>query len=81
MEKDELGNDLVRIDNGFFTDEVTYVVNSDDILGEYGTYQIRYNKANRKVNNISFPLVDSDMKLQGIAVDNVTYLTRYSNKY
>ncbi|KAJ0179713.1 hypothetical protein K1T71_004304 [Dendrolimus kikuchii] len=32
MEKDELGNDLVRLDNGFFTDEVTYVVNSDDIL-------------------------------------------------
>ncbi|CAH2075535.1 unnamed protein product, partial [Iphiclides podalirius] len=32
METDELGNDLVRLDNGFLVDEETYVVNSDDVL-------------------------------------------------
>ncbi|CAK1604509.1 unnamed protein product [Parnassius mnemosyne] len=32
MESDELGNDLVRLDNGFLVDEETYVVNSDDVL-------------------------------------------------
>lgn len=35
MDSDELGNDLVRIDNGFtLVDDETYVVNSDDILDE-----------------------------------------------
>ncbi|XP_072940196.1 uncharacterized protein Nf-YB [Epargyreus clarus] len=34
MESDELGNELVRLDNGFLVDqdEETYVVNSDDVL-------------------------------------------------
>ncbi|CAH2107036.1 unnamed protein product [Euphydryas editha] len=32
MEGDELGGDLVRLDNGFLVDEETYVVNTDDVL-------------------------------------------------
>ncbi|XP_045764588.1 nuclear transcription factor Y subunit B-3 isoform X2 [Maniola jurtina] len=33
MESDELGGELVRLDNGFLVDEETYtVVNSDDVL-------------------------------------------------
>ncbi|CAH0728976.1 unnamed protein product, partial [Brenthis ino] len=32
MEGDELGGNLVRLDNGFLVDEETYVVNTDDVL-------------------------------------------------
>ncbi|KPJ18363.1 Nuclear transcription factor Y subunit B-2 [Papilio machaon] len=33
MESDELGNEIVRLDNGFMVDEEeTFVVNSDDVL-------------------------------------------------
>ncbi|XP_041976083.1 nuclear transcription factor Y subunit B-3 [Aricia agestis] len=32
MEGDELGSDLVRLENGFLVDEDTYVVNGDDVL-------------------------------------------------
>lgn len=40
MESDEIGNDLVRLDNGYLVDEENnirceYVVNSDDVLGMY----------------------------------------------
>ncbi|KAJ8732971.1 hypothetical protein PYW07_015570 [Mythimna separata] len=39
MESDEIGNDLVRLDNGYLVDEENnirceYVVNSDDVLDE-----------------------------------------------
>lgn len=39
MENDEIGNDLVRLDNGYLVDEENnirceYVVNSDDVLDE-----------------------------------------------
>lgn len=39
MENDEIGNDLVRLDNGYLVDEENnirceYVVNSDDVLGK-----------------------------------------------
>ncbi|XP_028025967.1 nuclear transcription factor Y subunit B-1 isoform X1 [Bombyx mandarina] len=32
MDSDELGNDLVRLDNGFLVADDTFVVNSDDVL-------------------------------------------------
>ncbi|XP_059052445.1 uncharacterized protein LOC131850252 [Achroia grisella] len=34
MENDEIGAELVRLDNGFLVDEDTYVVHSDDVLEE-----------------------------------------------
>lgn len=34
MESDEIGNDLVRLDNGYLVDEETYVVTNEDILGK-----------------------------------------------
>lgn len=42
MEGDELGGDLVRLDNGFLVDEETYtVVNSDDVLGKHLFFSYR----------------------------------------
>ncbi|XP_026751196.1 uncharacterized protein LOC113511697 isoform X2 [Galleria mellonella] len=34
MENDEIGTDLVRLDNGFLVEEDSYVVHSDDVLEE-----------------------------------------------
>lgn len=45
MDSDPLGNDLVRIDNGYtLVEEETYVVNSDDILGKSTDFHIFYTK-------------------------------------
>ncbi|KAJ2946891.1 hypothetical protein O0L34_g16229 [Tuta absoluta] len=32
MDNDDIGTELVRLDNGFLVDEETYVVNTDDVL-------------------------------------------------
>ncbi|CAG9132808.1 hypothetical protein JYU34_016923 [Plutella xylostella] len=34
MEGDEIGNDLVRLDNGYLVEDDSYVVNSDDVLDQ-----------------------------------------------
>lgn len=42
MDSDELGNELVRLEGGFLVDEETYVVNSDDVLGNTKKYSPRH---------------------------------------
>ncbi|KAM3961626.1 nuclear factor Y-box B [Aphomia sociella] len=51
MENDEIGADLVRIDNGFLVDEESYVVHSDDVLEE---------ENNSDSNGASKPLREQD---------------------
>lgn len=55
MESDELGNDLVRIEEGFLVDEEAYVVNSDDVLGKLPTYRLSvrlFQKARNKIRRV-----------------------------
>lgn len=55
MESDEIGNDLVRLDNGYLVDEENnirceYVVHSDDVLGKH--IQGLYLRTIRTRNNL-----------------------------
>lgn len=55
MEGDELGGDLVRLDNGFLVDEETYtVVNSDDVLGKHLFFTETFVVLKRKDGSILF---------------------------
>lgn len=34
MDGEEIGTEIMRLDNGYLVEDETYVINSDDILGK-----------------------------------------------